>query len=43
MVVTRTLDAPRERVWQAWRDPNQVMKWWGTAGLHVADVPDGLP
>ena len=33
MVVTRTLDAPRERVWQAWSDPDQVMKWWGPQGF----------
>ena len=33
MVVTRRLDAPRERVWQAWSDPDQVMKWWGPQGF----------
>lgn len=27
--LTRTLNAPVERVWQAWTDPNEAMKWWG--------------
>ena len=29
LVVKRILDAPLERVWQAWADPEQVMRWWG--------------
>lgn len=29
LVVKRILDAPLERVWQAWTDPQQVMRWWG--------------
>jgi len=29
MVVTRTFDAPVERVWRAWSDPDDVMAWWG--------------
>jgi uncharacterized protein YndB with AHSA1/START domain len=28
-VVTRTFDAPRERLWQAWTDPERVKRWWG--------------
>jgi uncharacterized protein YndB with AHSA1/START domain len=31
--VTRTFDAPRERVWRAWSDPDQVMAWWGPQGF----------
>jgi uncharacterized protein YndB with AHSA1/START domain len=30
--VTRVLDAPRELVWKAWTDPEQVAKWWGPRG-----------
>jgi len=29
VVITRVFDAPRERVWQAWTDPEQIKKWWG--------------
>jgi uncharacterized protein YndB with AHSA1/START domain len=30
---TRILDAPRELVWQAWTDPEQLARWWGPRGL----------
>lgn len=33
VVVTRRLEAPRDRVWQAWSDPDEVMKWWGPQGF----------
>lgn len=29
VVITRTLKAPREVVWQAWTDPKQLAQWWG--------------
>ncbi len=29
VVIERELDAPRERVWNAWTDPDEVTKWWG--------------
>ncbi len=29
LVITRIFDAPRERVWRAWSEPEQMMKWWG--------------
>jgi uncharacterized protein YndB with AHSA1/START domain len=29
MIITRVVDAPREMVWNAWIDPQQVVKWWG--------------
>jgi len=31
--MTRTIRAPRERVFSAWTDPKQLVKWWGPA--HV--------
>ena len=31
VVVTRVFDAPIERVWDAWRDPDQVKRWCGTS------------
>ena len=33
MVVTRMILAPRERVWRAWSDPDEVMTWWGPQGF----------
>ena len=29
ITITRVFDAPRERVWQAWTDPEVLMRWWG--------------
>jgi uncharacterized protein YndB with AHSA1/START domain len=34
VVITRTFDAPRALVWQAWTDPKHVMRWWGPAGFN---------
>lgn len=34
LVITRTFDAPRALVWQAWTDPEHVMQWWGPAGFN---------
>jgi uncharacterized protein YndB with AHSA1/START domain len=47
IVMTRTFDAPREMVWQAWVDPKQLVQWWGPKGftttVHEMDVrPGGL-
>ena len=29
----RTYDAPRELVWDAWTDPDQLAQWWGPQGI----------
>ncbi len=29
LVITRTLDAPRKLVWEAWTDPEKLSEWWG--------------
>lgn len=45
LTVRRTFDAPRERVWKAWTDPEQVTQWWGPNGftttVHEMDVRPG--
>jgi uncharacterized protein YndB with AHSA1/START domain len=45
VVITRLLDAPRERVFEAWTDPQQVGQWWGPTGftttIHEMDVRPG--
>ena len=33
VVVTHVLDAPIDRVWAAWRDPDLVQRWWGPTGF----------
>lgn len=33
IVAKRVFDAPREMVWQAWTDPNQISRWWGPNGF----------
>ena len=45
VVATRVVDAPRERVWKAYTDPEQVTQWWGPPGskieTHEIDVSPG--
>jgi uncharacterized protein YndB with AHSA1/START domain len=45
MVITRAFDAPVERVWRAWTEPEQVMRWWGPTGFTAPvarmDVREG--
>lgn len=31
--ITRIFEASRELVWQAWTNPQHVMRWWGPAGF----------
>ena len=33
VVTTRILDAPRERVFRAWTDPDLLARWWGPEGF----------
>ena len=33
VVITREFDAPRDRVFQAWTDPQQLAQWWGPRGF----------
>lgn len=43
--LTRVFDAPRELVFDAWTDPEQVVQWWGPRGftttIHEMDVRPG--
>jgi uncharacterized protein YndB with AHSA1/START domain len=32
LIVERVFDAPRDLVWKAWTDPEQLAKWWGPRG-----------
>jgi uncharacterized protein YndB with AHSA1/START domain len=33
LVLTRVLDVPRDRVFEAWTIPEQVAQWWGPEGF----------
>jgi uncharacterized protein YndB with AHSA1/START domain len=35
LVITRVLDAPREKVWQAWTEPEQLLRWWGPKDVKM--------
>jgi uncharacterized protein YndB with AHSA1/START domain len=43
--ITRIYDAPVQRVWDAWTDPEQAAKWWGPRGFtltsHHKDLRPG--
>lgn len=45
LVLERVFQAPRQRVWQAWADPEQFKQWWGPRGWQTevkdADVRQG--
>jgi uncharacterized protein YndB with AHSA1/START domain len=45
IIITRVFDAPREIIWDAWTDPEQIVKWWGPRGftstIHEMDVRSG--
>ena len=33
LVINRTFDAPREKVFKAWTDCDRLMRWWGPRGF----------
>lgn len=33
IIITRVFNAPREQVFQAWTEPNQIEQWWGPKGF----------
>jgi uncharacterized protein YndB with AHSA1/START domain len=45
LIATREIDAPADRVWDAWNDPAKIAKWWGPARFHSTvkelDVREG--
>ena len=45
LIFTRTFDAPRDLVFEAWTDPRHLAQWWGPAGftttIHAIDVRPG--
>lgn len=35
ITITRVYAAPREAVWRAWTEPEQIAAWWGKRGWHT--------
>jgi uncharacterized protein YndB with AHSA1/START domain len=35
LTLTRTFDAPRQLVWDAYTVPEQLAKWWGPSTMHT--------
>jgi len=33
LMIVRTFDSPREKVWKAWTEPNRFVRWWGPKGF----------
>jgi uncharacterized protein YndB with AHSA1/START domain len=33
--ITRVLEVPRERVWQAWSEAGELQHWWGPKGCAI--------
>ncbi len=38
LMITRMFNAPRERVWRAWTEPEMIKKWWGPRGYTMPVV-----
>jgi uncharacterized protein YndB with AHSA1/START domain len=38
LVIERILDAPREKVWAAWTEPEQIKKWWGPKDFTAPSI-----
>ena len=38
LVITREFDAPPERLWNAWTDPEMVKRWWGPEGFSAPSI-----
>lgn len=36
-IFERTFDAPVQKVWQAWTNPELVKKWWGPNGVTIPE------
>ena len=43
LVYERTFDAPRERVWKAFMDPDAIPRWWGPHGTTTVAEMDVRP
>jgi len=38
LVFTRIFDAPREKVWEVWTEPEMIKKWWGPKDFTAPSI-----
>jgi uncharacterized protein YndB with AHSA1/START domain len=38
VVIVREFDAPRERVWKTWTEPEEIKKWWGPKNFIAPSI-----
>jgi uncharacterized protein YndB with AHSA1/START domain len=38
LVIERVLDAPRDRVWRAWTEPDEIKQWWGPKDFTAPSI-----
>lgn len=38
IIIERVFDVPREAVWKAWTEPEEVKKWWGPEGFWAPSI-----
>jgi uncharacterized protein YndB with AHSA1/START domain len=37
VILEKLIDAPREKVWQAWTDPEMLKQWWGPKNVSIPE------
>ena len=42
VVITRIFNAPREKVWKAWTEPEHLKKWWGPKDFTAPHIKTDL-
>lgn len=42
IIIERIFEAPVERVWRAWTDPEMIKKWWGPEGFTAPSIKNDL-
>ena len=40
LTISRTINASRDRVFEAWTDPAQLYKWWGAGENFTAPIAE---
>ena len=38
IVIERVFNAPKEKVWDAWTNPEMVKQWWGPEGFYAPSI-----
>ncbi|HEX7042843.1 MAG TPA: SRPBCC domain-containing protein [Patescibacteria group bacterium] len=38
IIIEKIFNAPKNKVWEAWTDPELVKKWWGPEGFYAPSI-----